>query len=159
MQTDTGSPPYTWGALRRANSSNRSPRITPIYMGSTCSHDGYRQSLRDHPHIHGEHQLNVWVTLDRLGSPPYTWGARNRDGHSKSVYRITPIYMGSTIGIRAVESLDRDHPHIHGEHLSREAQKTVFKGSPPYTWGAPAVAVATLPIIRITPIYMGSTTS
>ena len=71
-----------------------------------------------------------------MGSPPYTWGALHYKVNEEDVSRITPIYMGSTDDGFGETYTCRDHPHIHGEHLT-----TVSGGGS--CW--------------ITPIYMGST--
>ena len=52
----TGSPPYTWGALRVLLRCIAFSRITPIYMGSTVKMVSLKDIQEDHPHIHGEHQ-------------------------------------------------------------------------------------------------------
>ena len=51
----------------------------------------------------------------------------------------------------------KDHPHIHGEHVTVISVVGLTLGSPPYTWGALLRIVHSLLIPRITPIYMGST--
>ena len=70
-----GSPPYTWGAPSASLMIASRIRITPIYMGSTCSSGIARIGLEDHPHIHGEHQALAKTKSGNEGSPPYTWGA------------------------------------------------------------------------------------
>ena len=70
---------------------------------------------------------------------------------------ITPIYMGSTTTTDFLQFSNQDHPHIHGEHLSINQGLTGHQGSPPYTWGAHIRSMGIYPIMRITPIYMGST--
>ena len=50
------------------------------------------------------------------GSPPYTWGAPEALSEAIMDYRITPIYMGSTLLPVAGRACFQDHPHIHGEH-------------------------------------------
>ena len=50
-----------------------------------------------------------------------------------------------------------DHPHIHGEHKFSSKWACGSKGSPPYTWGAPICGQQFSTLLRITPIYMGST--
>ena len=97
QQMAKGSPPYTWGALVHFGVDTREHGITPIYMGSTgigkCSASWYR----DHPHIHGEHNVFWYSRVPTLGSPPYTWGALNLFGLEAAFSGITPIYMGSTL--------------------------------------------------------------
>ena len=114
--SNSGSPPYTWGAPYRDGQRRFIDGITPIYMGSTPG-GIYRQGKPgDHPHIHGEHSRRNLSSREAWGSPPYTWGAPNSKLLSINAYRITPIYMGSTSAITAQATLTRDHPHIHGEH-------------------------------------------
>ena len=55
---------------------------------------------------------------------------------TETQYRITPIYMGSTLFQPLFFEFIRDHPHIHGEHWLALTAKTGPMGSPPYTWGA-----------------------
>ena len=132
-------------------------RITPIYMGSTKSLANAISASEDHPHIHGEHVVEDGEIAAVLGSPPYTWGAQAKPTDDAQAERITPIYMGST-DIAVLQSrADGDHPHIHGEHLSQTLRQLPLSGSPPYTWGARQVYDGLHTGIRITPIYMGST--
>ena len=35
-----------------------------------------------------------------------------------TLYRIIPIYMGSTLLAEAISSSVENHPHIHGEYLA-----------------------------------------
>ena len=126
-------------------------------MGSTIPSNSMTNCSWDHPHIHGEHRRAVFHYPSLLGSPPYTWGALTPTATASNLTRITPIYMGSTFGRKTGPLRIWDHPHIHGEHLSSSRTKRTPKGSPPYTWGARAPGKFRTHIIRITPIYMGST--
>ena len=56
-----------------------------------------------------------------------------------------------------MNTMDEDHPHIHGEHYQLEVKPQIDRGSPPYTWGALLDYEAQYQMTRITPIYMGST--
>ncbi len=153
-------------------------RITPIYMGSTNGMKECCLMCQDHPHIHGEHKAITSSARLPVGSPPYTWGARARLTPSLSCFRITPIYMGSTSFSSYMDSIFRDHPHIHGEHFSvtdilvawyrdhphihgehgfQFKPTDDYQGSPPYTWGAQPDVVEDTGGFGITPIYMGST--
>ena len=70
----------------------------------------------DHPHIHGEHDESTSWTTTIVGSPPYTWGAREDCALLAGQLGITPIYMGSTLYRSGGQWRTQDHPHIHGEH-------------------------------------------
>ena len=152
-----GSPPYTWGAPLARSLALWTVRITPIYMGSTGGFHRVRNSLQDHPHIHGEHNQLRLAHSSMKGSPPYTWGAHLQDGTIDSAKGITPIYMGSTSPFRTRRSRSGDHHHIHGEHSLNVNGGDAISGSPPYTWGAPAISYCKVSWLRITPIYIGST--
>ena len=67
--------------------------------------------------------------------------------------------MGSTEELKAYGKLHGDHPHIHGEHPLKVIRPVYVTGSPPYTWGALSMLVPPNLPVRITPIYMGSTSS
>ena len=126
-------------------------------MGSTACAGNKNSEAKDHPHIHGEHLIDMVDQATDTGSPPYTWGAPTRLSMSTHFMRITPIYMGSTyIDVVRPEIL-RDHPHIHGEHAPCIEDPFNLIGSPPYTWGAPTSHNRNLRLGGITPIYMGST--
>ena len=116
LNTSTGSPPYTWGALLSSPRTTDLFRITPIYMGSTVKVHHCLLCFQDHPHIHGEHKSASYFSFASLGSPPYTWGALERLNKQQTQRRITPIYMGSTPTKVTVTLISKDHPHIHGEH-------------------------------------------
>ena len=131
--------------------------ITPIYMGSTNKLAQVSDNQQDHPHIHGEHLLPWCAIWSLWGSPPYTWGARHFHLRRYTKDRITPIYMGSTHKQSMLPCAYRDHPHIHGEHTNDFSLPSQLKGSPPYTWGAHLVQADVHNFVRITPIYMGST--
>ena len=155
--TRSGSPPYTWGALRRTRLRVQRSGITPIYMGSTRTSWLKAVVVRDHPHIHGEHYNRVSLYSAKSGSPPYTWGALHVCCAIPLTSRITPIYMGSTDNKCRKSHSSRDHPHIHGEHRTLNCSPAIILGSPPYTWGAPYRNPPNRSSGGITPIYMGST--
>ena len=156
-ETKTGSPPYTWGALKYRNIFEVWKGITPIYMGSTGLAYAGKQLVEDHPHIHGEHKMSIPAAFSHAGSPPYTCGAPIVWLFYFGFVRITPIYMGSTHVSAICNCFFKDHPHIHGEHLVIVRVLATDPGSPPYTWGAPTGEYVNASVRRITPIYMGST--
>ena len=59
--------------------------------------------------------------------------------------------------MKFVDDKLRDHPHIHGEHVSKATPCKLIVGSPPYTWGARTDLTSVPGSTGITPIYMGST--
>ena len=65
--------------------------------------------------------------------------------------------MGNTLPDNAWQVIVLDHPHIHGEYAVNAHNRDVDKGSPPHTWGIPALVVHRNNRTRITPTYMGNT--
>ena len=89
-------------------------------MGNTLTACSFKNSNKDHPHIHGEY-LGAWQNLiNTVGSPPHTWGIHGYNDFVQPVLRITPTYMGNTKHNKYMELLALDHPHIHGEYVDYE---------------------------------------
>ena len=128
-------------------------------MGSTGLAYAGKQLVEDHPHIHGEHKMSIPAAFSHAGSPPYTWGALKSPFIKLILKGITPIYMGSTKCQFQLRLVMQDHPHIHGEHSNPHLSSSSLRGSPPYTWGAPLKRSPPPLRPRITPIYMGSTST
>ncbi len=153
----SGSPPHTWGIPKPEPAILSTLRITPTYMGNTKEDDERNNTKQDHPHIHGEYHSRFDFMSNSTGSPPHTWGIRNRNGEFQSGPRITPTYMGNTHWHAVRGVVVRDHPHIHGEYLAAMRQLLAKWGSPPHTWGIPGSNGICSSWKRITPTYMGNT--
>ena len=91
-----GSPPHTWGTPNFWLTYFVVFRITPTYMGNTSVSFKFLIPLEDHPHIHGEHNLDNSDKWTVSGSPPHTWGTRIDPSSCNGDDRITPTYMGNT---------------------------------------------------------------
>ena len=72
-------------------------------------------------------------------------------------YRITPAYTGNTKFSFKIETIEQDHPRIHGEHLLRDLLHSLRLGSPPHTRGTPIGNETHIDGLRITPAYTGNT--
>ena len=67
--------------------------------------------------------------------------------------------MGNTVSALARLISLKDHPHIHGEYQSKLNANLIKEGSPPHTWGIPAWETEVGEPVRITPTYMGNTST
>ena len=133
--------------------------ITPTYMGNTTATRTITTSNQDHPHIHGEYDPGLPWNAVVVGSPPHTWGIPTWHGGKLNVLGITPTYMGNT-GRPSISGIKQgDHPHIHGEYRLSSSLNVRRWGSPPHTWGIPLSLVYSFHAVRITPTYMGNTSS
>ena len=73
--------------------------------------------------------------------------------------RITPTYMGNTKSQNGILPFWLDHPHIHGEYCGGNHSPISPQGSPPHTWGIHNGLRESAKSNRITPTYMGNTSS
>ena len=94
-----------------------------------------KKSVKDHPHIRGDHFCESLQILGLAVSPPHTWGPLEIYRHGALVLRITPTYVGTTGCYRGLVRGREDHPHIRGDHLLSVTYCTMSTGSPPHTWG------------------------
>ena len=134
-----------------------SSRITPTYMGNTRLCRYIRPNGEDHPHIHGEYLNELAGYMNKLGSPPHTWGILGNGHGWANGGGITPTYMGNTRHSQPKSRGVEDHPHIHGEYHMVRLEKLSQLGSPPHTWGILRVDLVLDVVQRITPTYMGNT--
>src|SRR5437016_1866814 len=68
-----GSPPRTWGTLRRRHPGRRGPRFTPTHVGNTEPQTTLTTHPPVHPHARGEHNATQGFAAFPAGSPPRTW--------------------------------------------------------------------------------------
>jgi len=132
-----GSPPRTWGRLPAASAAPFAQRFTPTYVGQTCPMTARAGSSPVHPHVRGADDATNNKAVAGSGSPPRTWGRRNKPPSNPLVPRFTPTYVGQTHG----------KPRIW-LHLG---------GSPPRTWGRRRHTGEHHHQRRFTPTYVGQT--
>ncbi len=132
-------------------------RIIPIYMGSTNLGEIGQNVLENHPHIHGEYVFLFPITSKIGESSPYTWGVHHQVNIVIHSIGIIPIYMGSTIRNAILPVHHQNHPHIHGEYNKMYGKDVRKSESSPYTWGVRVLRILKNNVMRIIPIYMGST--
>ena len=134
-----GSSPHTRGALASAAAGAGAAGIIPAYAGSTC-------------------ETGASPTRG-LGSSPHTRGALRATSGARACGGIIPAYAGSTACSETTRPCRADHPRIRGEHFQSQVFLPQSRGSSPHTRGAPPLASAALPPMRIIPAYAGSTSS
>ena len=131
-----------------------------------------------HPHVRGEDEADPHLKAAFSGSPPRTWGRRTRTTRSGSMIsvhphvrgedgagegppglaeRFTPTYVGKTRAQQGALTRSSVHPHVRGEDGRRSFSHFIPSGSPPRTWGRPAIETAGGESERFTPTYVGKT--
>ena len=126
-------------------------------MGSTLIGIVKLIDFKNHPHIHGEYPHFQLVNRPQQESSPYTWGVHGLTADNAYNIGIIPIYMGSTSKRHYGAINAWNHPHIHGEYKSPVSHVLGCMESSPYTWGVRVDILANGNVMRIIPIYMGST--
>ena len=112
-----GSPPPVWGTPGIRCKKQGSRRITPTCVGNTILVTFLLPNFQDHPHLCGEHDLLIDLLFWTAGSPPPVWGTQSGKAFFFCYNRITPTCVGNTDLGKLAASVDRDHPHLCGEHL------------------------------------------
>ena len=148
-----------WGKPCRYQTMPGHSRITPTYVGTTNSWALHGANFEDHPHIRGDHMVIAYLCLTELESPPHTWGPHVYPPEQFKSRRITPTYVGTTFYTSTAIWFSQDHPHIRGDHHAWLSPLAVREGSPPHTWGPPLYVGENDVIERITPTYVGTTSS
>ena len=89
-----------------------------------------------HPHVRGEHELDLWRYAFMSGSPPRAWGAFRNLVLCQFQLRFTPTCVGSINHIADYVRQPAVHPHVRGEHFGTVGM--------------------TVPLLRFTPTCVGS---
>lgn len=150
-----GSPPHTRGKEPFSDPGLLQERITPAYAGKSYTEMGGEAATGDHPRIRGEKHDKIYLPFHYLGSPPHTRGKAASIKEFLYGERITPAYAGKRYFRLTARRLDRDHPRIRGEKLSRQSPCHIRKGSPPHTRGKEHFTGGGIVVFGITPAYAG----
>ena len=70
---------------------------------------------------------------------------------------IIPAYAGNTRTEDLEQLIDKDHPRVCGEHLTRDSSYTIFPGSSPRMRGTPPPLGNLRNVQGIIPAYAGNT--
>ena len=154
-----GSSPRVWGAHLIGDKTPTPARLIPTCVGSTPD---YRYPCWDcaaHPHVCGEHMLQVVTFGVAFGSSPRVWGAPLPNRISIYQVRLIPTCVGSTSCSPRFTRMGAAHPHVCGEHSARKDNKDLGGGSSPRVWGALECTTGVLSLFRLIPTCVGSTTT
>ena len=94
---------------------------------------------RKHPHARGEDRLMILFLIERMETPPRTWGRQLTTLGGSTLCRNTPTHVGKTSDRRALPLPAQKHPHARGEDIKRYLTPTVIAETPPRTWGRRAL--------------------
>ena len=131
--------------------------ITPAYAVKTTGTNSYLISIKDHPRLRGENQIDFIKLVAYRGSPPPTRGKHSDARYEGISGRITPAYAGKTNSIGASGDDGEDHPRLRGENPVRRLSPCLKIGSPTPTRGKLCGRIFSGWTYRITPAYAGKT--
>ena len=133
-------------------------RLIPVYAGSTATCEVRSRTRSAHPRLRGEHSEIHDQTGLTTGSSPSTRGAPPPLGLLYPLYRLIPVYAGSTANVALKKPQMTAHPRLRGEHHMLYSPLSVPSGSSPSTRGALGRPGRLRNHLRLIPVYAGSTT-
>ena len=90
--------------------------LIPTYAGNTQELQAIVVLLRAHPHVCGEHGVEVISTPLDGGSSPRMRGTQGRNPSGLNSLGLIPTYAGNTAIRRLRLGFGWAHPHVCGEH-------------------------------------------
>src|SRR5258708_7214979 len=93
----------------------------------------------------------------RNGSSPRAWGTRKITNRDISFFRFIPTCVGNTNN--EIFSISRltVHPHVRGEHISKNSAHFNSTGSSPRAWGTLIYLIRAMYNYRFIPTCVGNT--
>ena len=131
----SGSSPCVWGTslstwIRPVNS-----RFIPMCMGNIISPFLPKDQIPVHPHVYGEHMINIHPSGFIRGSSPCVWGTYSSQIGALGKKRFIPMCMGNIRPWLILIIHQPVHPHVYGEHPTSTFSKNFYRGSSPCVWG------------------------
>ena len=132
-------------------------RLIPTYAGNTRTPCLPTSRQTAHPHVCGEHEVDVIIVFLKGGSSPRmrgtltSWYSEDRRG------RLIPTYAGNTRTPRSMPGVTSAHPHVCGEHHIYPSQVVTGQGSSPRMRGTPHLGRNPARRSRLIPTYAGNT--
>ena len=130
-----GSSPRAWGTLCFGDIEKKIFRFIPTCVGNTSAVSKLSAVHAVHPHVRGEHRLDLCPDYAGVGSSPRAWGTPWNSRSSARLGRFIPTCVGNTMSAAAMISVGSVHPHVRGEHAGRELDRQIECGSSPRAWG------------------------
>ena len=114
-------------------------------------------SLRAHPRVRGEHEVDLLDACPHMGSSPRSRGAQEPPGVVGVAHGLIPAFAGSTPKTATRSGPSRAHPRVRGEHPTRFGCPCAATGSSPRSRGAPRQTARRRKRRGLIPAFAGST--
>ena len=108
-------PPRTWGRRGDRDAHQRNAGNTPTHVGKTSRHRIRPWNGWKHPHARGEDKPAQDPALERMETPPRTWGRPRGAYRSTPDGGNTPTHVGKTDIRLLLDARQEKHPHARGE--------------------------------------------
>ena len=128
-------PPRAWGRHDTADWALDKFRNTPTCVGKTCKERRRLRECRKHPHVRGEDPDLENLSATFLETPPRAWGRRSTAISLARSYGNTPTCVGKTQPTLISSGIPWKHPHVRGEDVIQQLERTVSLETPPRAWG------------------------
>ena len=118
----TGSSPRMRGTPQPLSRCSVLSRLIPTYAGNTNLPNPRPKIRAAHPHVCGEHQLQIIECTTGVGSSPRMRGTRGMRRMRRRCIRLIPTYAGNTQLVDIKDIAWQAHPHVCGEHTKPSNQ-------------------------------------
>ena len=112
----TGSSPHAWGALRRQRRGGLDGRFIPTCVGSMRERGPLPGRVPVHPHMRGEHSVEMSPVNAGGGSSPHAWGASRPGRPAPAPVRFIPTCVGSILGLDKKRVFSSLAPYLAGQY-------------------------------------------
>ena len=127
--------PHTWGKrIIKLFVMNREVSI-PTHVGKTRALPISLTHCSFNPHTRGENFQRFFSTLRQNFQSPHTWGKRQLQFFSNTVYLSIPTHVGKTFRDSDNSAMLAFNPHTRGENVSIAQTKPFVFFQSPHTWG------------------------
>ena len=147
-----------WGQAGYDLFEHEEERIIPTRVGTSIKAMQCRRFCQDHPHACGDKCQCPHCRAPSLGSSPRVWGQVCQKNAISGGERIIPTRVGTSVNVLCVFCVNSDHPHACGDKTNYAALAAGALGSSPRVWGQVYFSLEQLPIERIIPTRVGTST-
>ena len=130
-----GSSPRVWGTHVLCKEKTAKYRFIPTCVGNTIGAWLANLVFSVHPHVCGEHAIELTNFEAPAGSSPRVWGTHGPRRQFPSRSRFIPTCVGNTTQIYTHPNSAAVHPHVCGEHARIGNVVGSEHGSSPRVWG------------------------
>ena len=131
-------------------------RFIPTCVGNIARTKKARFGVPVHPHLRGEHRVEVGIGIYEFGSSPPAWGTFWRITLLAVLSRFIPTCVGNIVQSPGFSICFPVHPHLRGEHIAKTKTRKIAIGSSPPAWGTYQEHLISGKFLRFIPTCVGN---